>query len=160
MVSDQANTRNPIFLLILALIVLIMTICIVMLYLSARQNSIAKIQPYVIQLQVGAGPSIEPGSNEHIFVQYDYGYGFNPGHQQTLTFQRGVSSQILEFTVSAWKPLRSLRLTSNGTTPIDISKVRVSKVNLQYETNKSGVVNANNALIVENVNTNLFEVAR
>lgn len=157
MVSDQANTRNPIFMLIFALIVLVITISIVMLYLAARQNALAKMQPYVVEFQYSANVVGNLGAPEQLIAQYDYGYGFNRGHAQSNDVVPSRSPQTFSFTVSSWKPLHSLKLTSNAQTPIQIEGISISKHSAQYQVAQTGLIGVNRELVIDNVPTDLFE---
>lgn len=123
MVSDQ-NTPNSLKLLLVAtLVIIVVTISLVMLYLSARQESFAKTQPYSIEIQVQAS-----GAGE-LSAEYDYGFGFNAGHQQRFDISAG-GIQTVSFTISAWKALQSLQLSSD--TAMMLNKLTIRKYGAEY----------------------------
>lgn len=108
MVSDL-NTANPLkFLMIATVAAVVFTVVLVMLYLSLRQASFSKTQPYSIQLQV------EAVNGGELSAEYNYGYGYNAGHQQLFGLVSSTEPQTVSFTVSAWKALRSLRFSSQS----------------------------------------------
>lgn len=124
MVRDQ-NTPNSLKLLfITSVAIIVLCVTLVMLYLSARQTSFSKTQPYNVSIQLRTNDD-----SSQLIAAYDYGYGFNPGHQQVFDLHDG-QAQTINFSVSAWMKMNSLRLNSNS--DVTISSVVVKKNGLEY----------------------------
>ena len=115
MVSDQTTQipkkTHKKTILILALTVIFVTAFLVVLYLSLRHEAFTKTHPYVIEVQ------LESGNSSRMVVYYDYGYGFQLGHHQVFNLI-GNQKQTINFTISAWKKLRALRLNSDDITSL------------------------------------------
>ncbi len=131
MVSDQNKPKSLKLLLLVTFAVIILCVAVVMLYLSFRYEAIAKTQPYSVTI------GLQTVSSGKLSTYYNYGYGYNEGHQQSFELI-GDQVQTISFTVSAWKKLNSLRI--NSAQPFNISSVKIEKNGLEYEELESAVV--------------------
>lgn len=123
MVSDLNTPSSSKLLLVSTIVAIVISVAVVLLYLSARQASFAKTEPYNVTLQ------LQGKEGSMLNAEYDYGYGYNRGHQQTFDI---TSSQqhTINFTISAWKALFSLRFSS--TDHVAINRIIISKNGASY----------------------------
>ena len=156
MVNDQQNTRSVRPLLIFTFVALIVAIAVAMLYLSAQGNVYGNTEPYVIQFVVEYDVANESFDDQEILVQYDYGYGFNKGHEQTFLLN-GISPQLINHTVSAWKQINSLRLMSTTSVPLEVRDISITKSDLAYEPESLSLISLAQALVVNDVHVNLIK---
>lgn len=161
MVSDP-NTRNPVkLLLITMLLAIVVAIVCVVLYLSLRQASFSKIEPYHVQMLV------ESRADALLTVEYDYGYGYNPGHQQEVMLKENKEgneqssnlAQSIQFTISAWKNLKSIRFTVPAESLVQVNSLVISKqgmpATIQRQFSNAQAQSNPSQIVVDNINAGL-----
>ena len=89
-------------------------------YGHVKASSYARLVPMSVELQVLTKVQ------QNLILQYDYGYGFNESHQQLKQLQPAELPISIDFSVSAWKQPRALRVVV-----ADAEQISLRSVNLQ-----------------------------
>jgi len=119
MAARQSGQIKP-----LAFLVTGVFVALVLLFIACtklQQASYAKLAP--LSLELGLTNNIE----QSVIVEYDYGYGFNPGHSQERRIFASDRSQLLAFSVSSWKKIKRLRIRVSDQEQLDLNSVTLQR---------------------------------
>ncbi len=127
--TDLANAakKHQLIHITLAILLVILLIGLVWSYMHARANAISKTSPYSVEMQ------LTTDLDSTLTVLYDYGYGFNTGHQRQVTLQGSDHSQFVRFSISAWKTLKGLSLSGLGEANATLQSITVKQANKHFQ---------------------------
>ncbi|MBX2847631.1 MAG: hypothetical protein KTR16_04875 [Acidiferrobacterales bacterium] len=119
-----------------------------MSYLHHRRASFAKTQPYTVSIE------IQSTQDSSLIADYDYGYGFNGSHQQVFEVE-GSERQLIQFTISAWMQLQSLRIVSEEITSVTNLKIEQGD-SVYVEPSAGRDVSKTSPLLITELNSKLL----
>jgi len=137
--------------IILAIAWVAFVILVVCLYLNSRADAIAKTQPYAIELEV----VVKQDGAASVF--YDYGYGFNDGHQRKLALLSQPTPQFIHFSVSAWKQIKGLSFHGFDEGNARLITVNIKKGVQRYSLtfDNSVIVSSGSQIIIDDIQSKL-----
>lgn len=90
----------------LAIVVLILA---VVTFQHIKSKSYARLAPIGVSIELSYSSQLN--SSNEVILEYDYGYGFISAHRQSHVIESGQEPNVIEFSVSSWKPTGALRLS-------------------------------------------------
>ena len=155
MLTSQTDIRSFRAFLIFFIVALLTVTIVISVYFSVRDKSVAKLEPYVVAFAVN---NVRVGNE--LLIEYDYGYGFNPAHQRRFVVTSSSTPQMIDFTVSAWKKMNSLRISLlgsefDGSETLFINDFSVMKGALEYRSKPEMTMTSDQPLNFQDVHTSL-----
>ncbi|NND81900.1 MAG: hypothetical protein HKN50_05680 [Gammaproteobacteria bacterium] len=114
---SQAPNRNRISILA-AIAGGLAVLLLIMLLWQYQTTAVAKLVPLSIEF------SVSVPETRNLQLDYDYGFGFNADHRQLLRIDGAPEQQIVRASISAWKPIGTLRV-SGDTAAITLHSVTI-----------------------------------